>query len=123
MEHDDLVCLCFRVSQRKLVNFMAREHPRVASQLSECLGAGTGCQWCVPFLRRLHAQWERGEQPDLPVSPEEYARRRAQYRSEARAARSPDAGAGNDALNPADGSRRTAGPDAVDPRPDERLRQ
>jgi len=81
MEDDDLVCLCFRVSQRKLVNYMARERPRVASQLSECLGAGTGCQWCVPFLRRLHAQWERGERPDLPVSPEEYARRRTRYRA------------------------------------------
>ena len=81
MNPDDHVCLCFRVSRRKLVNFMERERPTVASQLSECLGAGTGCQWCVPFLRRLHAQWERGEVPDLPVSPEEYASRRARYRA------------------------------------------
>jgi Fe2+ transport system protein FeoA/bacterioferritin-associated ferredoxin len=77
---DDHVCLCFRVSQRKLVNFMERERPRVASQLSECLGAGTGCQWCVPFLRKLHDQWARGEVPGLPVSPAEYAARRARYR-------------------------------------------
>lgn len=123
MDPDDHVCLCFHVSLRKIANFVAREQPKVPSQISECLGAGTGCQWCVPFLKKLHAQHARGEPMDLPVSPEEYARRRAQYRSEARAARSPDAGAGNDALNPADGSRRTAGPDAVDPRPDERLRQ
>ena len=81
MQPDDHVCLCFRVSERKLVNFMERERPRVASQLSECLGAGTGCQWCVPFLRRLHAQWERGEAPHLPVAPAEYAARRARYRS------------------------------------------
>ena len=80
MNPDDHVCLCFRVSQRKIVNFMERERPRVASQLSECLGAGTGCQWCVPFLRGLHAQWERGQVPDLPVSPEDYAARRARYR-------------------------------------------
>ena len=59
---------------------MNRVEPRVASQLSECLGAGTGCQWCVPFLRKVHAQWERGETPDLPVSPEEYAQRRQRYR-------------------------------------------
>ena len=81
MNPDDHVCLCFRVSQRKLVNFMEREKPRVASQLSECLGAGTGCQWCVPFLRKLHAQWQRGETPELPVAPAEYAARRAQYRA------------------------------------------
>ena len=81
MDPDDHVCLCFRVSRRKLVNFMERERPRVASRLSECLGAGTGCQWCVPFLRRLHGQWQRGEVPDLPVAPAEYAARRARYRS------------------------------------------
>ena len=81
MNPDDHVCLCFRVSQRKLVNFMEREQPRVASQLSDCLGAGTGCQWCVPFLRKLHAQWQRGEVPQLTVAPAEYAARRSQYRT------------------------------------------
>ena len=77
---DDHVCLCFRVSQRKLVNYMKRERPQVASQLSDCLGAGTGCQWCVPFLRKLIEQWERGDEPGLPVAPEEYAKRREAYR-------------------------------------------
>ncbi|MHC5004861.1 MAG: (2Fe-2S)-binding protein [Planctomycetota bacterium] len=81
MDIDDNVCLCYRVSLRKLVNYMNRERPSVASQLSECLNAGTGCQWCVPFLRRLHGQWQRGETPQLEVSPEEYARRRQDYRS------------------------------------------
>jgi bacterioferritin-associated ferredoxin len=79
MDPDDHVCLCFRVSQRKLVNWMRREQPQVPSQLSECLGAGTGCRWCVPFLRKLFEQWQRGVEPDLPVSPEEYAARRARY--------------------------------------------
>jgi len=79
MQADDHVCVCFRVSQRKLVAFLKREKPAVASQLSECLGAGTGCQWCVPFLKKLHAQWQRGEEPNLPVSPEEYVKRRAAY--------------------------------------------
>ena len=81
MDPDDDVCLCFHVSLRKISNFIERERPRVASQISECLGAGTGCQWCVPFLRRLHAMHGRGEPLDLPVSPEEYARRRARYRA------------------------------------------
>ena len=81
MKDDDLVCLCFRVSKRKIVNFCKREKPVYASQISECLSAGTGCQWCVPFLRRLHEQAVAGVQdPDLPVSPEEYAHRRASYR-------------------------------------------
>jgi bacterioferritin-associated ferredoxin len=77
---DDHVCLCFRVSLRKLRGYLKRERPTVPSQLSDCLGAGTGCQWCVPFLEKLHRQHAAGEEPDLPVSPEEYARRRADYR-------------------------------------------
>lgn len=79
MNPDDHVCLCFRVSQRKLVNFLNREHPRVPSQMSECLSAGTGCQWCVPFLKKLFDQWQRDEVPNLPVSPETYAQRRLAY--------------------------------------------
>ena len=81
MEPADNVCLCFRVSKRKIVNFLKRERPQHASAISECLSAGTGCQWCVPFLKKLHQQVIDGvEEPDLPVSPEEYARRRAKYR-------------------------------------------
>ena len=79
MELDDNVCICHRVSLRKLVNYMKREKPTVPSGLSECLGAGTGCHWCVPFLKKIHSQWQRGEEPDLPVSPESYAARRTQY--------------------------------------------
>jgi NAD(P)H-nitrite reductase large subunit len=79
MEPDDHVCICFRVSLRKLVNHMSRERPAVASQLADCLGAGTGCHWCVPFLRRLHSQWTAGQEPNLPVSPQDYALRRTRY--------------------------------------------
>ena len=80
MEPDDEVCLCFHVSLRKLSNFLEREKPKVASQLSECLGAGTGCQWCVPFLRRLHAQWAAGSAPALPMPAAEYVSARDRYR-------------------------------------------
>ncbi|RLS87389.1 MAG: (2Fe-2S)-binding protein [Planctomycetota bacterium] len=80
MDPDDHVCLCFRVSLRKIANFVARENPRVPSQISDCLGAGTGCQWCVPFLKKLHQMHVEGKPLDLPVSPEEYAKRRAHYR-------------------------------------------
>lgn len=81
MEPDEHVCLCFGVSKRKIVNFCRRERPAVASQVSQCLSAGTGCGWCIPFLKSLHKQALRGErEPDLPLSPREYARRRAAYR-------------------------------------------
>mgnify|MGYP001796929399 CR=1 FL=1 len=81
MDPDDHVCLCFRVSQRKIVNYCKREKPPVASLISECLGAGTGCGWCIPYLKKLHQQALDGvEQPDLSVSPEVYAEQRANYR-------------------------------------------
>jgi bacterioferritin-associated ferredoxin len=76
-EHE--VCLCFRVSLRKIRAYLARENPPVASLISECLSAGTGCQWCVPFLKHLHAQHAAGLMPDLKVSPEEYMRARSGF--------------------------------------------
>ena len=82
MNPDDHVCLCYRVSLRKITNYMKREQPKVPSQLADCLNAGTGCQWCVPFLKKLHAQWAAGEEPDLPVAPEAYAARRRAYHRE-----------------------------------------
>jgi len=54
MHLDDTVCYCFHVTWRKLENWARRHSPRVASQLSACGGAGTGCGWCIPFLRLIH---------------------------------------------------------------------
>ena len=80
MDLDAKVCYCFHVSKRKLVNFIRREQPRVASQLSECGGAGTGCGWCIPFLRALHLQAAgQGDHEVDQMTPEEYAARRAAY--------------------------------------------
>ncbi|MEM1330680.1 MAG: (2Fe-2S)-binding protein [Planctomycetota bacterium] len=76
MNPDDQVCLCFRVSLRKIRTFLRNENPPVASLVSECLSAGTGCQWCVPFLKHLHAQHSQGVTPDLKISPERYAEAR-----------------------------------------------
>lgn len=81
MDPDDHVCLCFRVSLRKIRTYLHREDPPVASLISECLSAGTGCQWCVPFLKHLHAQHQRGQTPDLKISPQEYAESRTTYRA------------------------------------------
>ena len=76
MDLDDKVCYCFHVTRRKLVNFVRLHKPKVPSQLSECGGAGTGCGWCIPFLKQIHAQAD-GELEVL--TPEEYAQRRAEY--------------------------------------------
>lgn len=79
MHPDDEVCLCFHVSLRKIRGYVERENPPVASLISECLGAGTGCGWCVPFLKRLHDQHTQGAEPDLKVTPEQYAKSRLSY--------------------------------------------
>jgi bacterioferritin-associated ferredoxin len=81
MDPDDHVCLCFRVSLRKIRGYLKQEDPPVASLISECLGAGTGCRWCVPFLKHLHAQHLKGEEPDLKISPQKYAEARVNYRA------------------------------------------
>src|SRR5436305_1461458 len=60
MDLDDELCLCFHVSQRKVVNYLRVEKPRRAGQLSECFGAGTGCGWCRPFLEKLFEQAAAG---------------------------------------------------------------
>jgi len=81
MRPDDHVCLCFRVSKRKIVNYLRREDPPVASLISECLGAGTGCGWCVPYLKHLHKQHCEGQpDPDIIGSAEDYASGRAKFR-------------------------------------------
>ena len=51
---DDTICFCFHVPLRKIESFCVREKPQSASQISECLGAGTGCGWCVPILKKIH---------------------------------------------------------------------
>ena len=73
MNLDDKVCYCFHVSRRKLVNWVRLHEPKVPSQLSECGGAGTGCGWCIPFLKQIFKQAE------IEVSAEEYAKQRAEY--------------------------------------------
>jgi NAD(P)H-nitrite reductase large subunit len=78
MDLDSKVCLCFHVTRRKLLNFIRIERPCVASQLSQCGGAGTGCGWCVPFLKLLFRRESAQTELDQ-LTPEEYERRRAEY--------------------------------------------
>lgn len=78
MDEDDELCLCFHVTRRKVVQFIRVKRPTRASQLSECYGAGTGCGWCRPFLKRLMDE-ANPEAVDLP-DPETYAADRREYR-------------------------------------------
>lgn len=80
MKPDDEICLCFHISQRKIVNYLKRENPPVASLISECLGAGTGCGWCIPALRKLHELHQEGDLPTLNTDADTYAKNRESYR-------------------------------------------
>ena len=88
MNLDDKVCYCFHVTRRKLVNWVRLNEPKVPSQLAECGGAGTGCGWCIPFLKQIFRQGMNAERsPEEAASantleslaPEEYAALRAEY--------------------------------------------
>jgi NAD(P)H-nitrite reductase large subunit len=77
MQLDDELCYCFHVSKRKVLNYIRRHKPRRASQISDCGGAGTGCGWCVPFLKRYFEQSQLAEPPvEEALTAEEYARGR-----------------------------------------------
>lgn len=80
MHDDDDLCLCFHVPRRKVIQYIRVHRPVKASQLSECFGAGTGCGWCRPFLRRLMEEADP-EAVELPA-PADYAAGRRDYRSQ-----------------------------------------
>lgn len=79
MQPDDQICYCYHVSMRKLVNFSRRVRPVRPSQMTQCLNAGTGCGWCIPFLIKI------AQDPDgfalEEMNPEQYAAQRRQYRA------------------------------------------
>ncbi|MEM7312644.1 MAG: (2Fe-2S)-binding protein [Planctomycetota bacterium] len=81
MELDDELCLCFHVTKRKVVNYIRIEKPKRPGQLSDCFGAGTGCGWCRPFLKRLLEQSQQADASDGSREPtaEDYARQRSRY--------------------------------------------
>lgn len=80
MKPADDVCLCFHVPLVKIRTYLAREDPPVASLISECLGAGTGCGWCVPYLKELHQQHRDGQIPTIEGTAQEYTEGRLQYK-------------------------------------------
>ncbi len=77
MNPDDTICYCYHVPLRKLVNFARRAKPTHTSRMTECLGAGTGCGWCIPFLVKIARDPESLGSVDL--TPETYAQQRKEY--------------------------------------------
>jgi NAD(P)H-nitrite reductase large subunit len=78
MDPDDTVCFCFHVTCRKLRNYATHHKPSVASLMSECLGAGTGCGWCRPIIVDIwkrYGQQTEGELPPLAAMAERKAAR------------------------------------------------
>jgi bacterioferritin-associated ferredoxin len=84
LDYDDDICVCYHVSLRKLVYFARRVRPKHPSQMSECLGAGTGCGWCIPILTKIARSVDDPNSFRLAMTPEEYAAQRAAYRDENR---------------------------------------
>lgn len=79
MELDDPICYCFHISKRKIVNYLRVHRPRRASQLADCGGAGTGCGWCVSYLKRYFEEAQTGALVDESLSKCEYEQQRAAY--------------------------------------------
>ena len=80
MELDDTICYCFHVSKRKILSFIRIHRPKRASQISTCSSAGTGCGWCVPYLKRYFEESaQAAAAADDAITPDEYARQRATY--------------------------------------------
>jgi NAD(P)H-nitrite reductase large subunit len=80
MQFDDEVCLCFHVTKRKILNHLRVHRPRVPSQLSACAGAGTGCGWCIPFLKKYFEQAQRDQSAAVDdITAQDYARGRGRY--------------------------------------------
>ena len=86
------LCVCFHVPLNKIVKHVRLTKPRVASQLSECYGAGTGCGWCIPFLERIFEQVTRDPtaDPEVGLDQEEYLARRREYHARIRGDRMKD---------------------------------
>lgn len=90
MKPDDELCLCFHVTQRKVANFLRLERPQRVGQLAECFGAGTGCGWCRPFLKKMFEASRAGQVAELPDA-NDYAQGRGKYVREGRGTPPPGA--------------------------------
>ncbi|MFQ5413925.1 MAG: (2Fe-2S)-binding protein [Phycisphaerae bacterium] len=77
MQPDDKICYCYGVTMRKLIHFAQRTRPQRASRMTECLGAGTGCGWCIPLLSKIADDPDAFHLDDMDA--DAYAARRSDY--------------------------------------------
>jgi NAD(P)H-nitrite reductase large subunit len=85
MDLDATLCYCFHIKKRKIVNWVKQNRPQRASRISECFGAGTGCGWCIPFLKRIHRQIVAGDIVEAEnITSAEYEELRRTYRERVR---------------------------------------
>jgi len=92
MQLDDEVCLCFHVTKRNILNHLRVHRPRVPSQLSSCAGAGTGCGWCIQFLKKYFESAKLDSQAESDgISAQDYARGRGRYLREGKGIAAPGA--------------------------------
>ena len=80
MNKDDNICVCHRVTLRKIQAYILRENQKVSSQLADCLDSGTSCGWCNPFLEKLHKLHREGKEMDLSIEQTRYVERRDAYK-------------------------------------------
>jgi bacterioferritin-associated ferredoxin len=85
MDKNEYVCVCHRVSLGKLQSYIHRENPKVASQLSKCLDAGTSCGWCIPYLCQLFHKHKSGEAVALEIDATRYLEERKVFNEKKRA--------------------------------------
>lgn len=78
MKPDEDLCLCFHVTRRKVENYLRVERPQAPSQLADCYGAGTGCGWCRPILKKLFEAHRAQAEADLPDA-EQHAEGRGEH--------------------------------------------
>lgn len=79
---DEQICVCFHVQRRKVEAFCRRTRPVVASLISNCLNAGSGCGWCIPYLKAIHKEIVDGGEAAVLPEREEYLRWRKAYHQE-----------------------------------------
>lgn len=52
--------------------------------MTQCLNAGTGCGWCIPFLIKIAQDQDHQESDPVDIqsiNPEQYAEQRKNYRT------------------------------------------
>lgn len=84
MKPDDTICFCHKVTLTKIKTYLRKKKPPVPSLLSECMGAGTSCGWCIKTLKELHTQHLQNIDPHINISKDEYKENRVRWKTKNR---------------------------------------